>query len=85
MKYSKLSTERRRTFTLENTEIEHELVRETPNGTYIYYEYAVRKTLLENPVFQWDCAAFGFPDGMIVHESDSPDVFDIDVFWRNEN
>ena len=46
---------------------------------------AARKELLENQVFQWDCAAFGFPDDMVIYESDSPDVFDIDVFWRNEN
>ena len=83
MKYGKLSAERRRTFTLDITDIEHEMVRETGNKTYIYQEYAARKSLLENQVFQWDCAAFGFPDDMVVYGSDSPDVFDIDVFWRN--
>ena len=85
MKYGKLSAERRRTFTLLTTDIDHEMVRETGNRTYTYSEYAARKALLENPVFQWDCAAFGFPDDMTVYESNSPDVFDIDVFWRNEN
>lgn len=84
MKYGTLSAERRRTFTLDITEIDHEMTRETGRGTYTYNEYAVRKALLENQVFQWDCAAFGFPDDMVIHESDSPDVFDIDVFWRNE-
>ena len=84
MKYGKLSTERRRTFTLRTTDIDHELVFESAHGTYKYSEYAARKALLENEIFQWDCAAFGFPSDMIVHESDSPDVFDIDVFWRNE-
>lgn len=83
MKYGKLSTERRSTFTLENADIDHEIVRETGNGTYTYSEYSARKALLENDTFQWDCAAFGFPDDMIIHESDSPDTFDIDVFWRN--
>lgn len=83
MKYGKLSAERRRTFTLGITDIDHEMIRETENKTYIYNEYAARKALLENEVFQFDCAAFGFPDDMIVHESDSPDVFDIEVFWRN--
>ena len=85
MKYGKLSAERRRTFTLDNVDIDHEIVRETGNGMYTYSEYAARKALLENPVFQWDCAAFGFPADMTVYESNSPDVFDIDVFWRNES
>ena len=85
MKYGELSFERRHTFTLDTTDIDHEMVRELGHGTYIYSEYAARKALLENQVFQWDCAAFGFPDDMIVYESNSPDVFDIDVFWRNEN
>lgn len=85
MKYGKLSVERRRTFTLDNTDIDHEIVRDMGSGIYAYSEYAARKALLENQVFQWDCAAFGFPDDMIVHESDSPDFFDIDVFWRNES
>ena len=85
MKYGKLSAERRRTFTLSITDIDHEMVRETARGTYAYSEYAARKALLENQVFQWDCAAFGFPDDMVIYESDSPDVFDVDVFWRNEN
>ena len=85
MKYGKLSAERRRTFTLDNTDIDHEIVRDMGSGIYAYSEYAARKALLENQVFQWDCAAFGFPDDMIVHESDSPDVFDIDVFWRNKS
>ena len=84
MKYGTLSAELRRTFTLGITDIDHELTRETGRGTYTYSEYAARKALLENEVFQWDCAAFGFPDDMTVHESDSPDTFDIDVFWRNE-
>lgn len=85
MKYGKLSAERCRTFTLGITDIDHEMVRYSCDGTYTYSEYAARKSILENQVFQWDCAAFGFPDEMIVHESDSPDVFDIDVFWRNES
>lgn len=83
MKYGKLLTERRRTFTLNINEIDHEMVRDSGNGTYTYSEYAARKALLENQGFQLDCAAFGFPEDMIVHESDSPDVFGIDVFWRN--
>ena len=85
MKYGKLSVERSRTFTLDNTDIDHEIVRDMGSGIYAYSEYAARKALLENQVFQWDCAAFGFPDDMIVHESDTPDVFDIDVFWRNKS
>lgn len=85
MKYGKLSVECRRTFTLDNTDIDHEIVRDMGSGIYAYSEYAARKALLENQVFQWDCAAFGFPDDMIVHESDSPDVFDIDVLWRNKS
>lgn len=84
MKYGKLSAERRRTFTLDITEIDHEMTRETGNGTYTYNEYAARKALLENEVFQWDCASFGFPVDMIVHESDSPDTFDIEIIWRNK-
>ena len=83
MKYSKLSAELRRTFTLCSTDIDHEIVLDMGSGIYAYSEYAARKALLENQVFQWDCAAFGFPADMIVHESDSPDVFDVDVFWRN--
>lgn len=83
MKYGKLWAERRRAFTLGITDIDHEMTRETGHGTYTYSEYAARKSLLENQVFQWDCAAFGFPDDMVVYESDSPDTFDIDVFWRN--
>lgn len=83
MKIGKLTSERRRTYTIEVTDVDHELVRDTGNGTYIYNEYAVRKTLLENNVFQWDCAAFGFPNAMNVCESDSPDTFDVEVFWRD--
>ena len=85
MKYGKLSAERRRTFTLGIMDIDHEMTRETENKTYTYNEYAARKALLENEIFQWDCDAFGFPDDMIVHESDSPDTFYIDVFWRNKS
>lgn len=83
MKYGKLSAERHRTFTLDTNDIDHEIVRDMGSGIYAYSEYAARKALIENQVFQWDCAAFGFPAYMIVHESDTPDVFDIDVFWRN--
>lgn len=83
MKYGKLSAERRRTFTLEIVDIDHEMTRETENKTYSYQEYAARKALLENQVFQWDCAAFGFPSEMVVCESDTPDAFDIEVFWRD--
>lgn len=83
MKYGNLITERRRTFTLGITDIYHEMTRETGDGTYTYNEYAARKALLENQVFQWDCAAFGFPDDMVIHESDTPGAFDIDVFWRD--
>lgn len=85
MKYGKLSAERRRTFTLGITDIDHEMTHETSHGTFAYSEYAARKSLLENQVFQWDCAAFGFPDDMVVYESDSPDTFYIDVFWRKES
>lgn len=81
MKYGKLSVERRRTFTLDITDIDHEMTRETGGGTYTYSEYAARKALLENEVFQWDCAAFGFPSEIAIHESDTPDTFDIDVVW----
>lgn len=83
MKYGKLTVERCRTFTLEATDIDRELLRENGNGAYTYSEYATRKSLLESSQFQWDCAAFGFPSEIIVHESDTPDVFDIDVFWRD--
>ena len=85
MKYGKLSIERSRTFTLDVTDIDHEMALEMGCGIYAYSEYAARKALLENEIFQWDCAAFGFPHDMVIHESDSPDTFDIDVFWRNES
>lgn len=83
MKCGKLAAERRRTFTLDIMDIDHEMTRETENKTYIYQEYAARKALLENQVFQWDCAAFGFPDEVRLYESDTPDTFDVEVFWRN--
>lgn len=83
MKYGKLTAERRRVYTLETADIDHDLTRETGNGTYTLNEYAARKALLENEVFQWDCAGFGFPDEMNVLESDSPDTFDIEIFWRD--
>lgn len=83
MKWGKLTIERCRTFTLETYDIDHEMVREIGNGVYEYSEFAARKFLMENQYFQWDCAAFGFPSEMVVHVSDSPDVFDIDVFWRD--
>lgn len=85
MKYGKLTAERRRTFTLGFTDIDREMTRETVDGTYTYSEYAARIALLENDVFQWDCASFGFPDEVRICESDTPDVFDIDVVWRNES
>lgn len=85
MKYGKLSVERRRTFTLDTTDIDQEMALEMGHGMYAYSEYAARKALLENEVFQWDCASFGFPDDMVIHESDSSDTFDIDVFWRNKS
>lgn len=81
MKYGKLSVERRRVFTLEKSDIDHEMVREVENGTYKYSEFAARRFLLENVYFRWDCAAFGFPAELNVHESDSPDTFDVEIFW----
>lgn len=84
MKTGKLALERRRTFTLEITDIDHEMVCETENKTYTYSEHAARKVLLENQFFKWDCTAFGFPDEMNVLESNSPDVFDIEIIWRNK-
>lgn len=83
MKYGNLTTERQRVYTLEIADIDHEMLRENQNGTYIYADCAARKTLLENEVFQWDCTAFGFPNAMNVCESDSPDIFDVEVFWRD--
>lgn len=83
MKYGKLTVERRRAFTFEKTDIDHELLRENGNGVYMYSEYATRKALLESSQFQWDCAAFGFPSEISIHESDTPDTFDVEVFWRD--
>lgn len=83
MKWGKLTSERRRTFTLETSDIDHEMVREVENGIYAYTEFAARKFLLENIYFQWDCAAFGFPTEMNVLESDSPDTFDVEIYWRD--
>ena len=83
MKYGNLTTERCRVYTLEIAEIDHEIVTANQNGTHIYGDGAARKTLLEDEVFQWDCVAFGFPDVMNVCESDSPDIFDVEVFWRD--
>lgn len=82
MKYGKLTAERRRVYTLENNEIDHEMMQKISCG-YTYSEYAARKTLLENQVFQWDCAMFGFPCEMNVLETDTPDALDIEVFWRD--
>lgn len=82
MKNGKLATDRRRVFTLERDDIDHELTCETDEGFYTYSEYGVRKALLENQIFQWDCAAFGFPAEVKLIESGSPDWFDIEVFWR---
>ena len=83
MKTGKLSIERSRTFTLENEDIYPEMVCENDNGKYTYSECAASKALLENQFFKWDCAAFGFPNEMKVCESYSPDVFDIEIIWRN--
>ena len=83
MKTGKLTVERRRVFTLERDDIYSEMVCENDNGTYTYSECAASKALLEDQFFKWDCAAFGFPDEMNVLESDSPDTFDIEIFWRN--
>lgn len=83
MKYGKLTVERCRTFTLETADIDHELLREVGNDAYTYSEYAARKALLESSQFQWDCAAFGFPNAINVCESDTPDAFDVEVFWRD--
>lgn len=85
MKYGKLTAERRRVYTLEITDIDHEMVRQTERGTYIYSDFAARKTLTENQFFQWDCAAFDFPYQVRLYESDTPDTFDIEVFWRKES
>lgn len=85
MKCGKLSVERRRVFTLERGDIYSEMVCETDDRTYTYSECAASKALLENQFFKWDCTAFGFPADMIVHESDSPDVFDIEIIWRNKS
>lgn len=82
MKYGKLTYERRRVYTLEITDIDHEMAHRTERGTYIYSDFAARKTLMENQFFQWDCAAFDFPYQVRLYESDSPDTFDIEVFWR---
>lgn len=82
MKWGKLTSERCRVFTLEKCDIDHEMVRETENGTYAYSEFAARKFLMENQFFQWDCAAFDFPVKVRLYESDTPDMFDIEVFWR---
>ena len=83
MKWGKLTSERRRVFTLEKCDIDHEMVRDNEDGTFEYSEFAARKFLLENVYFQWDCAAFGFPTEMNVLESDTPDTFDVEIYWRN--
>lgn len=83
MKWGKLTVERRRVYTFDNADIDHEMVRQDERDKYIYNDFAARKTLTENQFYQWDCAAFGFPDDMIVQESDSPDTFDVVVFWGN--
>ena len=83
MKYGKLTSERRRVYTLDSADVDHEMTREGENGVYTYSEYAARKTLMENYQFQWDCAAFGFPTEMNVYESDTPDTFDVEIYWRD--
>jgi hypothetical protein len=85
MKWGKLTAERCRVYTLEITDVDHEMVRQTDRGTYIYSEFAARKALMENQFFQWDCAAFDFPYQVRLYESDTPDTFDIEVFWRKES
>lgn len=42
MKYGKLSAERRRTFTLGITDIDHEMVRETGQGTFLFRNVVAR-------------------------------------------
>lgn len=85
MKHGKLVSAYRRAYTLESVDIDHEMVQDLGNVTYSYSEYAARKALLEDQVFQWDCAMFGFPVGMDVLESDSPDTFDVEVVWQHES
>lgn len=83
MIWGKLTSERCRVFTLENADIDHEMVKDIGAGIYEYSEFAARKFLLENQYFQWDCAAFGFPTEMNVLESNTPDAFDVEIYWRN--
>ena len=85
MIWGKLTSERRRVFTLEKCDIDYEMVRETERGTYIYSEYAARKALMENQYFQWDCAAFDSPYQVRLYESDTPGTFDIEAFWGKES
>lgn len=85
MKWGKLTVERRRVYTLEIADIDHEMVRETDRGTYIYSDFAARKTLMENQFFQWDCAAFDFPCQVRLYESDTPDAFDVVAIWGKES
>ena len=85
MKWGKLAVERRRVYTLDIADIDHEMVRQDERGKYIYSDFAARKTLMENQFFQWDCAAFGFPSQVRLYESDTPDAFDFVAFWGKES
>lgn len=82
MKRGKCTVERRIVYTLEIHDIDPEMACDNEDGSYAYSEFAARKTLMGNQLFQWDCAAFGFPTELNVLESDNPDMFDVEIFWR---
>lgn len=84
MKCSKQFEEHKRVFTLENTDIEPACINRVDQwGTYTYSVPDARRILVCDLVFQMDCIRFGFPSEMNIRETESPDTFDVEVFWRD--
>lgn len=84
MKYTPITYEQRRTYTIESATADFDEKKAVINGdVYTLPDFYVRKALLADAMFCLDCQCIGFPTDVRLMPSDATDTFDVEVIWAH--
>lgn len=83
MKNTNMFIEHRRVWTIEKGDFDASGVA-LRKDCYCLSDMAARRALLKDVLFCSDVAYYGFPQRFFVNESDTPDVFDVEVIWEEQ-
>lgn len=83
MKNTRMITEHHRIWTLETGDFSENDVM-FDGRSYALSDRGARMALLKDVTFCADAGVFGFPQHMVVGESDTSEVFDVEVIWTEQ-